>query len=85
MATLNVSIEVPDAVAPVVLEDFTNFWGYQENIEDPDDPDSTIPNPVGRGAFAKKAIITFIKRSIRTYRARLASDQATNVDDVEMT
>lgn len=73
MATLTLSITVPDDQVTRIKNSFCAYHGWTETIPDPNNPGETIPNPVTQNAFIKKRIALFIKDSIRTYE----SEQAT--------
>ena len=70
MAELNLTITVPDDKAQEILTDFVTFHGY--------DGEGT------KVAFMKRQIIRYLRDSVKTYRARQAVEQATNIDEVEM-
>ena len=70
MAELNLTITVPDDKAQEILTDFVTFHGY--------DGEGT------KVAYMKKSIIHFLRDSVKTYRARKAAGEATNIDEIEM-
>lgn len=85
MATLSLSVTVPDAQATDILNDFCSYHGYQATIPDPADPEATIPNPVTKAAYAKAKVASFVKESIKAWRANQAADTAriTEITEVD--
>jgi len=71
MATLTISITVPDDQVTRVKDSFCSRFGWTPTIIAPDTQEE-IPNPVTQNAFIKRRIILFIKNSIRTYEAAQA-------------
>ena len=82
MAELNLTITVPDENAQEILTDFVTFHGYQAQIED--EEGNLIDNPLTKVQYMKRQIIRYLRDSVKTYRARQAVEQATNIDEVEM-
>ena len=66
MATLNLSVTVPDAQATAILADFCAYNGYQETI-------NGAPNPQTKAQFAKQVVVKFVRESIKAQRAQAAS------------
>jgi len=83
MATLNLSVTVPDAQATAILADFCAYNGYQETI-------NGAPNPQTKAQFAKAVVIKFVRESIKAQRAAAAALAASqtviaDVDAIQMT
>ena len=82
MATLNLSVTVPDAQATAILADFCAYNGYQETI-------NGAPNPQTKAQFAKQVVIKFVRESVNAQRAAAAALTAsqtviTDVDAIVM-
>ena len=60
MATVNLTLEIPDGMVAEVVNDFTDFHGY--SAEDGN-----------RAAFAKQCVIRYIRGCVAQYRARAIS------------
>lgn len=82
MAT-TLSISIPDAVAPRVIDGFTGQHGYQETVTDAEG--NEVPNPQTKAQFAKQTIGEFVKNSVMAYEANQAVDTARTsaIDSVE--
>lgn len=57
MATI--VINIPDAVAPRVVDAFAKRFDYQETL-----PDGS-PNPETKAQFAKRQVVRFVKNVVR--------------------
>ena len=66
MATLNLSVTVPDAQATAILADFVAYNGYQVTIDG-------APNPQTKAAYAKQVVVKFVRESIKAQRAAAAA------------
>jgi hypothetical protein len=86
MASLSLSLTVPDEVATEVLADFVHYHGYTDTISAPteENPEATIPNPQTKIAFAKAKLALFIKESIKSYRANATADAARQASITEV-
>lgn len=84
MATLNLSLTVSDDKATEILADFVHYHGYQDTIENEDG--TTSPNPQTKIAFAKAKIASFVKESIKAYRANATAETArvASIKEVEL-
>ena len=82
MAELNLTITVPDDKAQEILTDFVTFHGYQVQVEDGEG--NLIDNPLTKVQYMKRQIIRYLRDSVKTYRARQAVEQATDIDELEM-
>lgn len=59
MATI--SFTIPDAILARVNDGIAKFHNYQDQIPDPGDPASTIPNPETKAQFNKRMIKETVK------------------------
>ena len=57
----NFTIVIPDDKVAAVVQAFATQYGYQENIDDPANPGTQIPNPINKAAFAKNIIRSFVR------------------------
>lgn len=64
MAILQFSLTVPDDKRAGILQDFTEFHGYNE------ERDGT------RAEFAKRLVADFVRSSVRNYRGAVAAEAA---------
>lgn len=62
MAQINLTI--PDAHINRVTDALCASGGYQAQIPDPANPGQTIPNPVGKPAFAKSVVSNWIRNVV---------------------
>ncbi len=86
MATLNLSITVPDAVQARLLAAFCRQHGYQATVgnpafnpvipENPTTNPRTIANPENRVQFLKRKVIDFIKESASAAEATADAEAA---------
>ena len=74
MAT--VTITIPDAVLARVLSGFCYQNGYSDTIVDPNNINSTLPNPVSKATFAKQQLIAHIVNAVRSYEISQAAQAA---------
>ncbi len=78
MATLNLSVTVPDAHAAAILADFCAYHGYRETLE------SGAPNPLTKAQFARSVIAKFVKKSLREQRSIAAAAAARDAQIAEV-
>ena len=64
MATINLTITVPDEHAAAILNDFCTYHGYVDN------------SPLTKLQFAKSVIAKFVKKSVREQRSIAAAEAA---------
>lgn len=55
----NITIQIPDALLPRVINGLASFYGYQAEIDGQ-------PNPQTKGQFAKMQLIEHIKHCVKT-------------------
>lgn len=54
-------IEFDDSIGSRVNNLLGNRWKYQANIQDPGDPENTIPNPESKLAFNKRMVVEYVQ------------------------
>ena len=64
-----ITINIPDAIAPRVLNGFATHYGYQPTI-------NGEPNPQTKAQFAKAKLIEIIKAAVRATEVQDASNAA---------
>jgi len=74
----SITINIPDSIAPRVLNGFAANYGYQETI-------NGQPNPQTKAQFAKATLIDIIKRAVTAAEAQTAVTAARNaaIQDVD--
>jgi len=72
------SITIPDSVTNRVRDGFCAYHNYQPFIKiiNGQGVEETIPNPQTKIAFVKSKIKEYIKESVKSYEAELASTTA---------
>ena len=58
---------VLDADVPRYIQALSEYFGYQEFLDSPDDQE---PNPESRGAFAKRSIADWMEQRVVEYEFR---------------
>jgi nucleoid-associated protein YgaU len=59
-----------------VIEGIAYQHGYQDMIEDPENPGQMIPNPETKAQFAKRMAQRWVKECIKAWEATQAAEQA---------
>jgi len=72
MADLSFSWTVSAENKTRIINGIAYQHGYQDQIEDPDNPEQMIPNPEGKGAFCKRMTKEWIRANVRAYEANQA-------------
>ena len=76
----NITIQIPDAQMTNVVSAFTQMYGYQDTIPDPDpDPAKNgkpIPNPETKQQFTQRLIRNYIKDTVASHQGQQAQQQA---------
>ena len=73
MATMNLSLTVPNEHAVAILNDFCEYHGYQEQIEVDGE---LVANPQTKPQFAKAKVANFVKESIKAHRVIKKAEEA---------
>lgn len=82
MAQWKPVFEIPTDKAQDVLDTTTDYWGYQEQIQD--ENGDLIDNPQTRQEFAFEKVRSFIKDSYKAGKAKDAdSHRVTAIADAE--
>lgn len=69
MATL--SITIPDAIAPAVIDALAGHYGYTATVGDP-----SAPNPETKAQFVRRMVAGHIRHLVQEYRTTQAARQA---------
>lgn len=72
----NLTIQVPDAAVPRILDAFAAEYSYQDNV--PDGSGGSIPNPETRQQFAVRMIRDYLKNVTASHEGKLAQNDAIN-------
>jgi hypothetical protein len=75
-ATQSLCVTIPTAQAPRVLNGMAGAYSYQAAIPDPAHPGQTVPNPETKTQFAQRALVQFVRESVRGYEATQAGEAA---------
>ncbi len=70
------TITIPDNIVNDVIDGIAFQNGYKDNIQDPDDPINTIPNPESKTAFAKRMNRKWIRDNVRAWEANQSQKTA---------
>jgi|15BtaG_2_1085339.scaffolds.fasta_scaffold01897_2 hypothetical protein len=66
------SVDVPEGITNVIYDAFADAYKYQENVVDPDDSESTIPNPETKQDFTTKRIRIYVEQVLAGYNKKQA-------------
>jgi hypothetical protein len=72
----NFDIAVPQAVHGRVVDAFCAVYGYQDKVQDPNDSEKTINNPVSKPQFVKAKIAEYVQQVVAGYEAEEAANKA---------
>lgn len=78
----NITIQIPDALLPRVINGLSTFYGYQAEVINTEG--QTIPNPQTKAQFAKKQLIEHIKHCVKTVETDEAVRQARESKSTEV-
>jgi arginyl-tRNA--protein-N-Asp/Glu arginylyltransferase len=73
MATMNLTLTIPAQHAQAILNDFCEYHGYQEQVEVDGE---MVANPQTKPQFAKAKVASFVKESVKAYRANKQAEEA---------
>lgn len=74
MATI--SIDIPDAVQPRVLDAFAAVYGRQDEIPDPNDGTKMISNPETKAQFARRMLKQHLREVLTAHEASAEAEAA---------
>lgn len=74
MASFNFTIADDDVSR--VVDGFAYQYKYQDNIDDPENPGFTIPNPESKTAHAKRRVREFITQTVKAAESKQAAEAA---------
>jgi len=77
------SVDVPDGVTSVIHDAFADAYNWQENVEDPEDSESTIPNPETKQDFTTKQIRLYVESILKEYNKKTAVKSAESTADTQ--
>jgi hypothetical protein len=82
---MNITLTIPDEVAPRVLQGLATFYNYQPTLLDVN-TGQMIPNPEPKAAFAKRMILAHIVTTVRVTEsnAALATAVASVDNDIHL-
>jgi len=66
------SVDVPDGVTTTIHDAFADAYGRPETVEDPNDAEATIPNPMSKEAFTTKRIRIYVEQILAAYNKKQA-------------
>jgi hypothetical protein len=86
MATLNFSYNTGTVPLSRIVDAMAVVYGYPANIEDPENPGQTIPNPQSKADFGRAVIRGIIVSAVREAELRTARATAdASVANIELT
>jgi hypothetical protein len=65
-----ITITIPDAIAPRVLNGFSSYYGYSPTLDNGD------PNPETKAQFSKRKLIELIKLAVKEAEMQTAHNEA---------
>lgn len=68
----------------IIVNAFTDAYGYTDTIPDPDNPGQTIPNPVTRAAFTARQLELYIRSVVRQKLTQNDADAAKAAKEAEL-
>ncbi len=71
-----ISVTIPDAALPRVLDAFASSYQYKATVPDPANPSLTIPNPQTKAQFARSRLISYMQDIVRAHEANAAAETA---------
>ena len=89
MANVSIGLTLPDAYMSRIVDGVAYENGYQDQIEDPENPGEYINNPVSKASFAKQAMadrcIDYIRLCVKRHESAEAKRTVVNeVDGMDM-
>ncbi len=89
MATIPITI--PDPIVARANNLLGRKWGYRDEVPDPADPETLIPNPESKGDFNKRKIVEWVKSEAvaqevhEAGQTAQATQQATSETELDIT
>jgi len=71
---MQITITIPDEIAPRVIDGVAGQHGYQETVLD--EEGNEIPNPETKAQFAKRVILEGVKNAVLSWEAVQAAEAA---------
>jgi hypothetical protein len=71
---INENWDTTAAKKQAMLVDFCEQYGYEEEIEDPENPGELIENPVTRTQYFNYHVTQYIRQSVEAARLRAARE-----------
>jgi hypothetical protein len=71
---INDNWDTTAAKKQAMLVDFCDQYGYEEEIEDPENPGEFIPNPITRTQYFNYHVTQYIRQSVEAARLRAARE-----------
>lgn len=69
-----ITLTIPDAIAPDVVQQFSDYHGYQTHV--PNGNGEMVDNPQSRAAFCKEVMRDHIRDVYRIMKGRAAAETA---------
>lgn len=66
------SVDVPDGVTSTIHDAFADAYGRPETVEDPNDAEATIPNPMSKEAFTARRVRLYVEQILAGYNKKQA-------------
>ena len=70
------SVDVPDGVTTTIHDAFADTYGRPETVEDPNDAEATIPNPMSKEAFTVRRVRLYVEEILAAYNKKQAVSTA---------
>jgi hypothetical protein len=71
------TINYPDEKLQDILDAFATAYEYKENIDDPENPGQTIPNPETKAQHAKRQLTIYVRSIVKANHPAIVSANAT--------
>ena len=81
MPSTAVTINIDSTLIAEAVDALCKHGSYQAKVQDPQDPEAEIDNPVTKAQFAKLQVKEFVRNTIKEQRNRTLQETDTNVDE----